>query len=145
MAVTNAANITFPKCTGGSESATHVSIGTDSSGAGVLLWHDALTSALAVSNNITPIIEAGELDVTLSGDISTAMIAALEALLFDNTAFAKIGDASGLQPSAADGSFYVGLHTDSPGAGGDQTTNECAYTSYARVAVARTAGGWTIT
>jgi len=27
---------------------------------------------------------------------------------------------------------------------GNQTTNEAAYTGYARVAVARTAGGWTV-
>lgn len=40
--------------------------------------------------------------------------------------------------------LYVSLHTASPGAGGDQTTNEAAYTSYARVAVARTTGGWSI-
>src|SRR5271170_4082487 len=40
--------------------------------------------------------------------------------------------------------LYVSLHTSSPGAGGNQTTNEAAYTSYARVAVARTSGGWTV-
>lgn len=65
-------------------------------------------------------------------------------LLFNNTAFANIGDAGGLQPSAAAGSFYVALHTSDPGEGGDQTTNEISYTGYARVAVARTAGGWTV-
>ena len=31
------------------------------------------------------------------------------------------------------------------GEAGDQTTNELAYTGYARVAVARTGGGWTVT
>lgn len=39
----------------------------------------------------------------------------------------------------------VSLHTGDPGEGGDQTTSECAYTSYARVPVARTSGGWTVT
>ena len=66
-------------------------------------------------------------------------------LLFNNDAFANVGDASGLQPSGADGSLYVSLHTSDPGEAGSQTTNEIAYTSYARVAVARTTGGWTIT
>lgn len=66
-------------------------------------------------------------------------------LVFNNNAFADIGDASGLQPSATAGSLYVSLHTADPGEAGDQTTNECTYTSYARVAVARTSGGWTIT
>jgi len=64
-------------------------------------------------------------------------------LIFDNVAFAKIGDASGLQPSASDGNLYVSLHTGDPGEAGDQTTSECDYTSYARVAVSRT-DGWTI-
>ena len=65
-------------------------------------------------------------------------------LVFNNTAAALIGDASGLQPSATAGSLYVALHTGDPGEAGNQTTNECAYTSYARVAVARTSGGWTV-
>lgn len=75
---------------------------------------------------------------------SNACENALLDLIFDNLAFAKIGDASGLQPSAADGSLYVSLHTADPGEAGDQTTSECDYTGYARVAVGRTAG-WTIT
>jgi hypothetical protein len=52
----------------------------------------------------------------------------------DATLFSAAGSATNL---------YVGLHTASPGAGGDQTTNEISYTGYARVAVARTTGGWT--
>ena len=40
--------------------------------------------------------------------------------------------------------LYVSLHTASPAAGGSQTTNEAAYTSYARVAVARSGSGWSI-
>jgi hypothetical protein len=48
-----------------------------------------------------------------------------------------------LQNSATAGSFYIALHTADPGEAGDQETSEIAYTSYARVAVARSAGGWT--
>ena len=43
--------------------------------------------------------------------------------------------------------IYVSLHTADPlsnPATGTQSTSEAAYTSYARVAVARTTGGWTI-
>ena len=65
-------------------------------------------------------------------------------LVFNNTAAALIGDASGQQPSATAGSLYVSLHTGDPGEAGDQETNECAYTSYARVAVARSGAGWTV-
>lgn len=64
--------------------------------------------------------------------------------LFNNAAYANIGDASGLPGAAAAGVFYVGLHSADPGEAGAQNTSELAYTGYARVAVARTAGGWAI-
>lgn len=64
--------------------------------------------------------------------------------IFQNAAIALIGDASGVQPSATAGSLYVSLHTADPGETGSQTTSETAYTNYARVAVARTSGGWTV-
>jgi uncharacterized membrane protein len=75
---------------------------------------------------------------------TTAFKTALLTLYFNNTDHANIGDAAGLQNSAAAGSFYVSLHTADPGATGNQTTNESALGSYARVAVARSAAGWTI-
>lgn len=65
-------------------------------------------------------------------------------LLFNNTDFAGVGDATGLQGSTTAGSLYVGLHTADPGEAGDQTTNEATYTGYARVAVARSGAGWTV-
>lgn len=70
---------------------------------------------------------------------------ALLDLVFLNADWANIGDASGLQNSATAGSFYVSLHTADPGEAGSQTTSEASYTSYARIAVARTSGGWTRT
>jgi hypothetical protein len=65
-------------------------------------------------------------------------------LIFNNTDFANIGDASGLQGSAVAGNLYLSLHTSDPGEAGDQTTNEISYTGYSRVAVARTSGGFTV-
>lgn len=64
--------------------------------------------------------------------------------LLQNADIALVGDATGLRGSSTAGSLYVGLHTGDPGEAGDQTTNEATYTSYARVAVARTSGGWTV-
>lgn len=75
---------------------------------------------------------------------SNAAETALLALLFNNTDFANIGDAGGLQNSASAGSFYISLHTSDPGEAGTQTTNETAYTNYDRVAVARSGAGWTV-
>ena len=66
-------------------------------------------------------------------------------LIFNNVDIADIGDASGLQNSATAGSLYVALHTADPGEGGNATTSESAYGSYARQAVARSGAGWTVT
>lgn len=77
--------------------------------------------------------------------LTNAAEAAFLDLLFLNADWANVGDAAGLQNSAAAGSFYISLHTADPGETGTQTTSETAYTSYARVAVARTSGGWTRT
>lgn len=65
-------------------------------------------------------------------------------LVFNNTTAALIGDATGVVGSGTAGSLYVSLHTSDPGETGSQNTNETAYTNYARVAVARTSGGWTV-
>lgn len=75
---------------------------------------------------------------------SNAWETALLALVFNNDNAANIGDATGLRGSSTAGSLYVSLHTGDPGEAGSQTTNECAYTSYDRVAVARSGAGWTV-
>lgn len=54
--------------------------------------------------------------------------------LFKNTAL----------PFDAITDLYLSLHTADPGEGGSQTTSEATYTSYARVAVVRSAVGWTV-
>ncbi|TXH41019.1 MAG: hypothetical protein E6Q97_38445 [Desulfurellales bacterium] len=66
-------------------------------------------------------------------------------LLFNNTNIANLGDATGVRGSTAAGSLYMSLHTATPNEAGDQTTNEVAYTSYARVAIARSGSGFTVT
>jgi hypothetical protein len=58
-------------------------------------------------------------------------------LIFANSNIALVGDATGLRGSTTAGSLYFSLHTSDPGEAGNQTTNEIAYTSYARVAKAR--------
>ena len=63
-------------------------------------------------------------------------------LIFNATAIGNIADNAASSPLT---NLYVSLHTGDPGEAGNQTTNECAYTSYARVAVARSGSGWTVT
>lgn len=61
-------------------------------------------------------------------------------LIFNATAISLIADNTATTPLT---NLYVALHTADPGSGGSQTTSEATYTGYARVAVARTTGGWT--
>lgn len=63
-------------------------------------------------------------------------------LLFNATLFANVAINATSSPIT---NVEVSLATADPGEAGDQTTSEATYTSYARVAVARTSSGWTIT
>jgi len=72
----------------------------------------------------------------------TAFRNSLQALIYNATAFANLADNAAASPIT---NIQMALHTAWPGLAGDQTTSEIAYTGYARVAVARTAGGWTVT
>lgn len=74
---------------------------------------------------------------------SNALENAILLLLFNATTFANVAINATSSPIT---DVYVSLHvTTDPGETGDQTTNEIAYTSYARTAVVRTSSGWTVT
>ena len=66
----------------------------------------------------------------------------LLGLIFNGTAISSIADNTATAPLT---NLYVALHTADPGEAGNQETSEISYTGYARVAVARTSGGWAIT
>lgn len=74
--------------------------------------------------------------------MSNTLENALALLIFNGTAIANIADNAASSPLT---NLYVGFHTADPGEAGSQTTNETSYTSYARVAVARSGSGWTVT
>jgi len=63
-------------------------------------------------------------------------------LIFQATAIANIADNAASAPNT---NLYFAMHTADPGEAGNQSTSECTYTSYARVAVARSAAGFTVT
>ena len=69
----------------------------------------------------------------------------LLGLIFLNGNFDNIGDATGIQGSTAAGNLEISLHTATLGDTSTQTTSEAAYTSYARVDVARAGAQWTTT
>lgn len=66
---------------------------------------------------------------------------AILALIFNATAWANYADNAASSPQT---NIAVALHTADPGDTGTMTTSEITYTSYARVSVARTSGGWTV-
>lgn len=66
----------------------------------------------------------------------------LMKLFFQGTAIANLADNAASSPNT---NLYVSLHTADPGEAGSQTTSEASFTGYARVSVARTSGGWTVT
>lgn len=63
-------------------------------------------------------------------------------LLFNATAIANVADNAATAPLT---NLFVSAHTADPGEAGTQATSEATYTSYARVTIARTSGGWTVT
>ena len=68
-------------------------------------------------------------------------------LLFNNvipgsSVLTNIG--SGIQASSTAGSLHVSLHTADVGETGSQTTSEMTIQNYARIAVARSTAGWTV-
>ena len=72
---------------------------------------------------------------------STTFSNDIALLIFNATAIANLADNAASAPAT---NLYLSLHTATPGIGGAQTTNETAYTNYVRIAVPRTAGGWTV-
>ena len=69
----------------------------------------------------------------------------LMLLVFNNIDMTGVGDSGGLRGSVTAGSLFVSLHTADPGETGNQSTSETTYTGYARVGVARSSSGWTVT
>lgn len=63
-------------------------------------------------------------------------------LIFNATAISSLADNAASSPQT---NLFVSLHTATLSASSTQNSSEAAYTSYQRVAVARTSGGWTVT
>lgn len=63
-------------------------------------------------------------------------------LIFNAVAIDGLADNDATGPNT---DLFAALHTADPGEAGAQNTSEAAYAGYARVAVARTVAGWTVT
>ena len=75
------------------------------------------------------------------GTLSNTAENKLALLIFNATAWASVADNAASSPYT---NTYISLHTADPGEAGNQSTNEISYTGYARLAVARTSGGWSV-
>lgn len=60
----NTGLIQFPQCTGGTDTVTHVTIGTAASGAGQVIYRGSLSASLAVANLIQPQFSISALTAT---------------------------------------------------------------------------------
>ena len=77
---------------------------------------------------------------------SNSFETSLLSMIFNNQAIANVGDAAGVQPSVAPGSFYLRLYTDAVVVSDSVVGTEAAYTGYVTggIAVARSGAGWTV-
>lgn len=73
---------------------------------------------------------------------SDAFENSLLLLIFNATPIADIAADDQSTPATT---LTVSLHTADPAEGGTMASNEATYGGYARVTVARTSGGWTVT
>lgn len=126
---TLAAIATFPAMVGGAGgTVTHFGCGLELSGATQLVFFGAVTPNIAVVAGVTPKLDTGTVITQSADGMANAAATAFLNLFFVNTDWANVGDAAGLQNSAAAGSLYLSLHTASPAEAGTQSTNEIAYT-----------------
>ena len=109
---------------------THFGVGYEAIGGGNgLAFFGAVTPNIVVSAGVTPKLDTTTNVTQATSDaMTTAAANSFLLLLFNNTDWAVVGDASGLQNSAVAGSLYLSLHTASPGEGGTQATSEITYT-----------------
>jgi hypothetical protein len=77
----------------------------------------------------------------MAGEKSTTYAGQLLALYFNATTVANIAINATSSPIT---NTQVSLHTADPTAAGTQSSFEVSYTSYTRVAVARTTAGWVV-
>lgn len=75
--------------------------------------------------------------MSMSNTLETALL----ALIFTATAWANMADNAATSPQT---NIHCALHTADPGESGTMSTSEAAYTSYARVNVARSGSGWSV-
>jgi hypothetical protein len=57
--VSPTADVTFGACTAGTATATHASVGVASTGATKILYKGALSSSIAITSGVTPVVAAG--------------------------------------------------------------------------------------
>lgn len=75
------------------------------------------------------------------GAKTTAYATSMLASYFNGTSITGISQNITSSPNTV---LWLSLHTADPGNSGNQTTNEAAYTGYARQSVARTSSGFSV-
>lgn len=60
----NTGTITFPTCTSGSDTLTHIIVGTSASGSGQILYFGPLSAPFSVSAGVQPVFDPTTLQIT---------------------------------------------------------------------------------
>ena len=127
--------------TAGHGAITHFTVGTAASSTGKILFIGTVTPNISISIGVTPVLTTAS-TITLGGSQGgDTWENDLAKLVFQGTAIANIADNASASPLT---NLYLGLHTADPTGSGSQTSSEASYNGYARQAVARTSGGFTI-
>src|ERR1700754_4636755 len=77
----------------------------------------------------------------MAGEKGSGYANSLLLLIFNATTYTSMAQNASTSPFT---NLYLSLHTADPTAGGTQTSSETSYTGYARVTVARTSSGFTV-
>lgn len=120
----------FPAMAGGAGgTVTHFGVGYEAiGGANGLAFFGAVSPNIVVSAGVTPKLDTTTNVTNAADGMTNAAATSFLNLFFNNTDWAVVGDAAGLQNSVGAGSLYLSLHTASPAEAGNQSTNEISYT-----------------
>lgn len=127
--------------TAGHGAITHFTVGTAASSTGKILFIGTVTPNISISIGVTPVLTTAS-TVTIGGSQGgDTWENDLAKLIFQGTAVANIADNAAASPLT---NLYLALHTADPTGSGSQTTSEANYNGYARQAVSRNSGGFSI-
>jgi hypothetical protein len=124
--------VAFPQMLGGtSYTATYFGCGLNATAgtAGQLLFFGTVTPPITINNGVQPKLDTGtQISQATSDNMANTAATNLLLLLFNNTAWATFGDATGIVGSTGAGALWLSLHYAALDETSNQATSEVTYT-----------------